>query len=208
MAVFRQGIICVSHLDLENIPGQAFAAAEKDRPLDLFFDFRLLLDEIDLPAGREDPTKISIGFLRNKVRSFASSRPQARFSFLRVWSSPHFYPLMIGFDTRSWTSFRDLTGRIWEWKYVPKDLPFSEYSIHSNLSQRIEPFKKILRDKIVIKRDMVIIMAEDAEELHTLTSAVTFAIQTRPWRLEVDYWKSFINVDVGFLDSLQDEWYD
>jgi hypothetical protein len=115
---------------------------------------------------------------------------------------------MIGSDRRSWTSFRDLTGRIWEWKYIPKDMPFSEFSIHFNLSQRIEPFRKALRDKTLIKRDMVIVMAEDAEELQMLTSAVTFAIQTRPWRLEVDYWKSFINVDIGFMDSLQDEWYD
>lgn len=87
-------------------------------------------------------------------------------------------------------------------------MPFSDWSMHSNLQQRLDPYKKVLLNKVVIKRDMILILAEDEEELLLLTSAVTFAVQTQPWRLEVDYWKSFINVDSAFLNGLQDGWYD
>ncbi|KKZ63042.1 hypothetical protein EMCG_02612 [[Emmonsia] crescens] len=205
--LFKEGVICLCYEPPGQIPGQAFAAREKDRPLDLFIDFRDMLHEIHMPAGREDPAKISASFLRNKVKSHAASRPNARFSFLRVWSGSHFYPLMIGYDNRLWTSFIDEIGRPWSWRFIPKDMPFSDWSMHHNLQQRLGPYMNVLRDKVVIKRDMVLIFAEDEEELLLLTSAVTFAIQTRPWRLEVDYWKSFINVDDAFLDGLQDEWY-
>ncbi|EEQ92317.2 uncharacterized protein BDCG_07437 [Blastomyces dermatitidis ER-3] len=206
--LFKEGVICLCYEPVDQIPGQAFAAREMDRPLDLFIDFRNMLHEIHMPPGREDPAKISIPFLRNKIKSHAARQPNARFSFLRVWSGSHFYPLMIGYDNRLWTSFIDEIGRAWSWRFIPKDMPFSDWSMHHNLQQRLEPYKKVLRDKVVIKRDMVLILAEDEEELLLLTSAVTFAIQTQPWRLEVDYWKSFINVESAFLDGLQDGWYD
>ncbi|PGH07906.1 hypothetical protein AJ79_06113 [Helicocarpus griseus UAMH5409] len=206
--LFKEGIICLCYEPPGIIPGQAFAGRQKDRPLDLFIDYRATLDEIRMPSNREDPTKISISFLRNKVQTYAASRPKARFSFLRVWSGSHFYPLMIGGDNRFWLSFTDEIGRSWSWRFIPKDMPFSEFSMHDNLQQRLAPFMKVLRNKIVIKRDMVLVFAEDEEQLLLLTAAVSFAIQTRPWRLEVDYWKSFINVDAEFLNGLRDEWYD
>lgn len=49
-------------------------------------------------------------------------------------------------------------------------------------------------------------MGTDEEDLKKLATATAFAIQRRPWRWEVDLWKSFVNVDFGFLDGLQDEW--
>ncbi|PGH06359.1 hypothetical protein GX51_02369 [Blastomyces parvus] len=206
--LFKEGVICLCYEPVDQIPGQTFAARENDRPLDLFIDFRNMLHEIHMPSGREDPAKISISFLRNKIKSHAALRPNARFSFLRVWSGSHFYPLMIGYDNRLWTSFIDEIGRAWSWRFIPKDMPFSDWSMHHNLQQRLAPYMEVLHDKVVIKRDMVLILAEDEEELLLLTSAVAFAVQTQPWRLEVDYWKSFINVDSEFLDRLQDGWYD
>lgn len=115
---------------------------------------------------------------------------------------------MIGMNTRIATAFTDVTGRSWEWKFIPKDMPFSEWSMHYNMTLRLEPYKKQLKGKFLLRQDMVIIMAEDQEELLKLTAAVTFAIQTRPWRLEVDYWNSFINVDVEFMNALKGDWYD
>jgi hypothetical protein len=37
---------------------------------------------------------------------------------------------------------------------------------------------------------------------------VTWAVQTRPWRLEIDLWRSFVNVDVEFLEGLDRRWLD
>ena len=35
-----------------------------------------------------------------RARQFATVHPKARFAFLRTWSSPHFYPLLIGLENR------------------------------------------------------------------------------------------------------------
>ncbi|EEP82860.1 predicted protein [Uncinocarpus reesii 1704] len=206
--LFKEGVIGICYSDSNVVPGDAFAGFEEGRDPDLFFDFRPTIEATTMPPGREDPTKITVDSLRGKLRSFSLTRQNARFSFLRLWSAPHFYPLMFSAQNRHPTSFGDLIGRIWEWKFIPKDMPFSEWSIHFNLCQRLEPYRRVLRDKVIVKRDMVLIMGENEEEILQLTAAVTFVIQTRPWRLEVDYWKSFINVDIGFMNTLQDGWYD
>jgi len=89
---------------------------------------------------------------------------------------------------------------------VPKDMPCSEFSIHHSAKQRIAPFKKFLGKKVIQKRDKLLVMGTDEKELFTLVAATTFAIQKNPWRLEVDLWKSFVNVDFGFLEGLNDKW--
>ena len=58
------------------------------------------------------------------------------------------------------------------------------------------------------KRDLYVVMADDAEELMKLATGVMFALQTKPWKLEVDLWKSFVNVDLAFLEGLDDKWLD
>ena len=57
----------------------------------------------------------------------------------------------------------------------------------------------VFRGKVVLKSDLFLVMGEDEKDLQKLATAVTFAIQTRPWRLEIDLWKSFVNVDLKFL---------
>jgi hypothetical protein len=49
-------------------------------------------------------------------------------------------------------------------------------------------------------------MGTDEKNLFRLATATTFAILTRPWRWEVDLWKSFLNVDFRFLEGLDDRW--
>jgi hypothetical protein len=51
-----------------------------------------------------------------------------------------------------------------------------------------------------------LVMGENQEDLLRLAVAATFAIVTRPWRLEVDLWKSFVNVDLKFLEELDERW--
>jgi hypothetical protein len=41
------------------------------------------------------------------AKTFYAKNPNARFAVLSLWSAPHFYPLMIGWDNRDPTSFRD-----------------------------------------------------------------------------------------------------
>ena len=58
----------------------------------------------------------------------------------------------------------------------------------------------------MVRRDLVLVMGSNEPDLKEMATAVTFAIQTRPWRLEVDLWRSFVNVDRTFLEGLDDGW--
>jgi hypothetical protein len=136
----------------------------------------------------------------------AKHGPGARFAVLRIWSAPHFYPLMLGHENRIQTSFVDYTRRRWLWMFQAKDLSYSEYSIHRMARERIEPFKRYFGKQISVKRDRYLIMGTDEKDLRRLATALVYAVQTRPWRLEIDLWKSFVNVDLAFVEALRDDW--
>ncbi len=65
-----------------------------------------------------------------------------------------------------------------------------------------------LDDKVVQRGDLVMVMGEDEKDLFKLSTVVTFALQTKPWLREVDLWKSFVNVDLEFLEELEEFWLD
>lgn len=115
--LYREGVIGEAHVPYP--PGQAIAATEPDRDPDLYFDFRVLENDITFPSSVEQnpPTKEKLIL---KAQSYAKDHPNARFALLRLWSAPHFYPLMLGLDRRSMISFSDIVGRAWEWKFIPK----------------------------------------------------------------------------------------
>ena len=110
-------------------------------------------------------------------------------------------------DSRYVVAFEDAQGRFWEWKFMPKDMPHTEWSVHENMRARLAPFKKAFGDKVVHKQDLVLVMGRDETELQRLTTAATYAVQTKSWRLEVDVWKSFVNVELGFLERLDRVWW-
>lgn len=115
---------------------------------------------------------------------------------------------MVGLDKRQGLSFLDSTARSWEWKFVPKDMPASEFSVHHATERRLELIRKQLGDRVVNRGDLILVMGEDAADLLKYCTAVTFAVQTKPWLREVDLWKSFINVELGFLQQLDAFWLD
>lgn len=181
------------------------AAREPGRDLDLYCDFRATIEGTKLALDFEEST--TTDELMTRARQYAATRPKARFAFLRTWSSPHFYPLLIGLENRWELAFADGLGRTWEWKFVPKDMPYSEWSIHRQLKQRIALYRRFWGDSVVIKRDSLLVMAKDEDELLKLASAATYAVQTfDTWRLEIDLWKSFVNVDLRFLEELDERW--
>ena len=202
---FKTGILCVSYGG--QVGGQAIAAREPARPLDLYVDYRPSIGEAVLPPHWENTTLLTRARLLAPARAFARRHPHARFAALRLWSAPHFWPLMLGPDSRDHVSFFDAHGREWTWKFVPKDMPESEWSIHMQLKMRLARYRRVLtEERVRTRRDLVIVMGEDAQDCVRLATMVAFAIQTRPWRLEVDLWRSFVNVDMEFLDGLQDPW--
>lgn len=91
---------------------------------------------------------------------------------------------------------------------MPKDMPGSEFSIHHTVGRRLDLFREQFGDRVVHRADLILVMAEDVEELLKMCTAVTFVMQTKPWLREVDLWKSFIDVDLDFLQNLEDFWLD
>ena len=82
----------------------------------------------------------------------------------------------------------------------------SEWSIQKAVELRVDPFKKQFGKQVIVKRDMLLVMCKNEEELKRYAVAVTFAVQTNPWRLDIDLWKSFVNVDLAFLEGLDKAW--
>ena len=78
--------------------------------------------------------------------------------------------------------------------------------MHHSSVLRLRPFKHILGRNVTVSRNMFLVMGEDESELAKFATATTFAIQTAPWRLEVDLWKSFVNIDLEFLQQLGEKW--
>lgn len=113
---------------------------------------------------------------------------------------------MLGWDNRINAAFQDETSRTWAWKFVPRDMPGSEWSMQKGVDLRIDPFRKHFGKQVVVKRDMVLVMAKDEGELKRFAVAVCYAIHTKPWRMDVDLWKSFVNVPLSFLESLDKAW--
>lgn len=68
-----------------------------------------------------------------------------------------------------------------------------------NSSMRNNQHQHVLGGRVCVKRDLFLIMGEDEADLLKYATAATFAIITEPWRLEIDLWRSFINVDMAFL---------
>jgi hypothetical protein len=115
---------------------------------------------------------------------------------------------MLGLDKRSMCAFLDDRGRAWEFKFIPKDMPYSEWSIHQQLSLRLEPFKKIFGQQVLVCKDLVLVMGKDEKECRRMSEGVTWAVQTKPWRLEVDFWRSFVGVTGEFLEEVDRRWLD
>ena len=201
--LYKEGMI-QSHHD-HQCPGRAMAVAEEPgHARDLFIDYRVMLPDLKFPRGVNHPPPQSD--LLKMARLFRVSHPRARFGLLRLWSAPHFWPLMVGIERRDQTSFTDPIGRAWQWNFMPKDFPNSETSMHHNACSRIEPFKKQLGDRVFVMRDLYLVMGVDAGDLEWYATAVMFAIQTEPWRMEVALWRSFINVNLEFLEGMKQEW--
>jgi hypothetical protein len=176
--------------------------------MDLYIDYRMWHPDSKAVAHLKDPTPLDRDFIIKKVKTFHASNASAKFAVLRLWSAPHFYPLMLGFDKRSMCTFLDDRGRCWEFKFIPKDMPFSEWSVHQQLSMRMEPYKRMFGQQVIVAKDLILILGRDEKNLRQLTEGVTWAVQTKPWRLEVDFWRSFVNVDEEFLEALDRRWLD
>ncbi|KAI0448908.1 hypothetical protein F5B21DRAFT_518578 [Xylaria acuta] len=192
-------------------PGFAVANTEPHRPdkMDLFIDYADRQKASNYPTnwpGLVRPDEFPV-FLP-LARDFAAKNQGARFAVLRLWSAPHFYPAMLGDNNRMGSAFLDGAGRSWRWNFIPKDMPVSEWSMYNNLKLRLDLVKKQLGDRVVHRGDVVLVMGVDQVDLLRYATAVTFAIQTKPWFREFDLWKSFINVDIEFLEKLDPYWLD
>ncbi len=202
--MFKAGIICSSYGG--QAAGIVTAKAEPGRKLDLYIDYRVGIPLAKVVSALKDPTPLDRDYIIGCVKRFQVKWPQAKYSVLRMWSSPNFYPLMLGYDKRDMCSFLDDRGRCWEWKFIPKDMPYNEWSVQQQLTLRLQPYEHVWGKQVMICKDLVVVMGKNEQELRRFSEGATWMIQTKPWRLEVDFWRSFVNVDVKFLEALDPAW--
>lgn len=198
-AWFRAGMLCPAydhqaygHMALAREPG-------KQKP-EIFIDYHGM-EMNDSPS----PEHRKIDLLAH-ANAFATTHKSSRSSLLRLWSHSHFWPLLLAGANREDMAFADSIGRIWHSRFIPKDMPYSDISMHNMVQERVKQFKKQFTGKVVFKRDMALVIAENEEDLRWNMAGVIFALQNRPWRFEVDLWKSFVNVDQDFLKGLDEKW--
>ncbi|KAK8008784.1 MFS allantoate transporter [Apiospora marii] len=214
--LYRAGVIAPANVEPHPaiVPGYAIANTEPHRPgkLDLFIDYTDRQGAAQIKQGWDT------GMLRPDqwpelaplARAFVAKHgSQSRFAVLRLWSAPHFYPLMIGEQNRPLFMFLDPIGRTWQWKLICKDFMVSEWSMYHATDLRVELLRRQLGpDRVQHRGEVILVMGTDEAELFRNAVAMTFAIQTKPWLREIDLWKSFINVDLGFLEGLDPYWLD
>ncbi|KAF5536356.1 major facilitator superfamily transporter [Fusarium mexicanum] len=210
--LYQAGVIGPAYMQNhpEVVLGMVTANTEPHRPdkLDLFINYQDQYGNFPMtyPPNFVDPSKWPQVILT--ARTFSSKHPTARFAILRLWSAPHYYPFMVGMFNRRNTSFLDSRGQSWEWKFVPKDMPGSEFSAHHTTGKRLDVLKDKFGDRVVHRGDLILVMGVDEDDLLRFCTAVTFAMQTKPWLREIDLWKNFINVDFEFLLDLESFWLD
>ncbi|KIW81428.1 hypothetical protein Z517_04453 [Fonsecaea pedrosoi CBS 271.37] len=88
-------------------------------------------------------------------------------------------------------------------------MPYSEHSVHFQMTNRFKPFmdKFDRGKKLQIRKDVVLVLGKNEDGLLKLASAATFIMQTRPWWMEFDFCKSFVRIDVEFLNGLNETWW-
>lgn len=216
ISVYKEGLIQPRYTpaDRSNCPGMVICNSEPGRGLDVYFDFTVIGND---PFNRDRRMTHPDQYpdLRKHAKLFASKNENARFALLRIWSSPYFWPLMLGHDNRYMTAFVDGQERSWEFKFIPKDMHCSEWSIHFSINTALEKLAKPLGHKgmnipgdIIHRRDIILVMGTDEEDLMRKVVGTTFAVQGWPWLREVDLARSFINVDEAFLENLDGWWFD
>lgn len=151
--LYRAGIIgpavLESHPDV--VPGFAVANTEPHRPekLDLFITYsNVNFFRKGMPPQaidyKDSPDLLATARKFVNSRQFSPDKPP-RFALLRLWSAPHYYPLMMMVPMRQHVSFIDPVDRAWEFKFIPKDMPISEWSLHNSTMLRLG----FLRDQLM-----------------------------------------------------------
>lgn len=204
--LYKEGVLAPAHQPSSMPDGQAVALKEPGSDqLDLYVCYHSRFRD-GAWAHVENPSKWPD--IKKECKAYAAAEPKAKFALIRIHSTPYFYPLMLGMESRQKMSFTDCIGRTWCWKFMPKDFSGSEMSIHYWLYNALDKYRKELKvgTQVRARRDMVLVMGKDEEDLAELCMGVCYVIHSRPWIREVDLWKSFINVDLNFIEGL-DEWW-
>lgn len=81
-----------------------------------------------------------------------------------------------------------------------------EWSLQDNNELRFKRFKGQLGKDVRVHRGHILVIGQDQRELEKMMLGTIFAMHTSPWRGEIDFWKSFIDVDLEFLESLDKTW--
>lgn len=200
--LYKAGIIAPWYS--QDTAGQAFAAPDPSTKVpSMFIDYRRCR-HLDTTTSTYGPID-----LLSLAQFYAKKHKSARYALLRVYTHPLFWPLQMGNEVRYPHTFTDAHSRSWQWKFYPKDVDSVHRDMHRVVAGRLERFRaagQLPRHKVFVNRDIILVMGDDQEDLEQLMLGTVFGIQGIPWRLEIDFWRSFVDVGVEFLEGLDKEW--
>lgn len=78
----------------------------------------------------------------------------------------------------------------------------SEFAAQQATASCLSPWVKHFEGHVVTLSDLILVMGEDALNCLGFCIAITWAIQTKPWLMEIDLWKRFISIDIKALPRL------
>jgi hypothetical protein len=209
---WKAGVIGPAYIS--EAPGQAIVVKDDEATTaepEIYCDYRRWEEGWPVPErdmirdGRRMTNPYEVDLLKYAL-AFSQKKPGARFALLRVWSHTHFWPLTMSIERRAQVAFEDMVGRGWEWRFIPKDMPGAEWSMQFNIEERLKPYRAMCGARVVVRRDLVLVMAADEEELRKYVVAVAWVLQSDNWRWEIDVWKSLVNANIAFLLELDRKW--
>ncbi len=104
--------------------GDTVLKREPGHLLDVYWRYK-----IGSPVRFKGPDMLAV------AREYATTRPNARFALLRLWSASYFYPLPLeNVNERPDTTFADVCDRRFEWTVLPKVEPYFLYTWPNCLS--------------------------------------------------------------------------
>ncbi|KAK9414658.1 hypothetical protein SUNI508_10941 [Seiridium unicorne] len=175
--LYRQGVIAPAYMEPAN--------TEPHRPneLDLFIDYADRDKAVEPPKRLPGMTFVTPSMwpdLLDVAKKYSAYHNSARFAILRIWSASHFYPLMIGPNNRRMSCFLDPVGRAWQWLFIPKDSPISEWSIYHSVRRRLDIIQHKLGDHVDHRGDVLLIKRADQKDLCKYCMITAFTLQTKP----------------------------
>ena len=191
------------------IPGRV---AEDDKQEYMFWDCRSLEENSIINNPHPDTPVPDKFYLRNEIEKWEKAHPRSCYSFFKVKSEELYWlPELLAGD--GFPTLQDPYGRCWRWKKYPKDLTYGESEMH-NVLERLrlatgDTGPDGVSFHVRCRVDTFITMHESKREAKSEMPVIGSFFRKRPHGSDIDWARSFLNVDAKFLlKDMNEGWWE